>query len=423
MAILGTGNGVARRMSVSYLASDSAAVLFGNVGSVAFRFALNIVIARLAGAHQMGVYIAVSALTFIIGRIADLGLPNALVYFARAQRSSARRCVLLCLVHSVFMLPAAVLLLHFSALLGLANAESSEVIAQFWPVLGALATVQLLGGLLAQLLIPLDGFRSYALAMTISPVISSAICLSLGKGLDVSQLFIAVLIGEAAAAALALWMALRATRATSHAAPLPGFATIYGYALKTYIGTSMKAIGQRGDRLILSWFLPGSMLAAYGVAIALRDTAVLPITARSQVLRNELIDLSQRPDDHTASEYLRRQLIRWSIISAAMAAALALAAPLLVPAFYGEEFRPAVRIFMVLSAALPMLAVATLCWTGMLSQARAGAVSLGLVVSGVFNLVGLYVGATVDGVMGACWGSLIASFVAAGWWLMASFKR
>jgi O-antigen/teichoic acid export membrane protein len=411
-----------RRVGLSYLASDGAAILFGNVGSVGLRFVLNIVIARLAGASQMGMYIALSALTFIIARITDLGLPNAVVYFARVQKSAARRCVWICVLHSVFVLPATIVLLHFSTFLGLVDPGSSEYVASLWLLISALATMQLLGGLLGQLLIPLDGFRGYGLVMTISPAISGWVCLSMGKGIEVPQLLTAVLIGEGCAAALALGLVWRATRPAVDAASAPGFRTIYGYAIKTYFGTSMKAIGQRGDRLILSWFLPSALLAAYGVAIALRDSAVLPVTSRSMLLRNQLTDRAQQTEDRTGTSYLKRELTRWVIIMTAGAAGLALAMPTLVPAFYGAEFRPAIGVFVVLSATLPMIVVATFCWTSMLSAGKAGLVSAGLTVGSVLNLVGLYAGAATGGVMGACWGAVIASVATAGWWLAVSFR-
>jgi O-antigen/teichoic acid export membrane protein len=424
MAKHGARNGLRRRTGLaSYLTTGGAAVWFGNFGSVGLRFALNIVVARLAGANQMGVYIALSALTYIIGRITDLGLPNAIVYFARAQKSSARRCISLCLMHSAFMLPASIVLLFFSDFLGLVGPDFSEMIASLWLLLGALSTVQLLGGLLGQLLIPLDGYKSYGLVMTTSPAIAALVCLALGEGILASEVLTAVLIGEGCAAALALGLLVRVTRRFEGAAPSPGLATIYRYAIKTYPGTSMKALGQRADRLILSWFLPASLLAAYGVGIALRDAAVLPITTQSMLLRNKLIDREQRGEARLAVMHLKRELIRWSIVAAAIAAGLALAAPVVVPALYGAEFRPAVRIFIVLSATLPMLAAATLCWTGLLSAGRAGTVTFGLILGGVLNLIALYVGAALNGVMGACWGALTASVIAAAWWLVATFRR
>jgi O-antigen/teichoic acid export membrane protein len=102
---------------------------------------------------------------------------------------------------------------------------------------------------------------------------------------------------------------------------------------------------------------------------------------------------------------------------------MAAAARLFVPALYGAEFQRAVPIVSVLALTLPMLTIATLCWTGMLSAGKASLVSIGLIATGVFNLIALYAGASLGGVITACWGSVLASVIAAVWWLVANFLR
>jgi O-antigen/teichoic acid export membrane protein len=404
------------------LHSDSTAVWIGNFGSVGLRFALNVLIARLAGADQMGIYVAVLALTVIIGRLTDLGLPNSLVYFVRSHRSSTRRCVAVCVAHSAVMFPASIALLLSATSLGLVNADSASLIAKTWPALAALATIQLLGSLLSQILIPLNGFRSYGLTMTVSPIITIAGCLWFGADLDAGGIIIATLAGESCGALCGLALVLRAMpreAASGTAATLVG---IYQYALKTYVGTSLKVLGQRGDRIILSWFLPNTLLAAYAVAVSLRDNASLPVTTHAMLLRNVLIDKEQRGAGPAgARAYLRRELLRWSLLTAGLAAALAASAPLLLPVLYGSQFKTAVGVLAILSGTLPAIAVASLCWTGLLAAGRPGFVSFGLILGGVVNLVALYFGTQIGAVIGASWGSLLASLVIAAWWLIATF--
>src|SRR5665213_1024398 len=114
------------------LSGDTVAVWAGNFGAVFLRFALNVLIARLGGADQMGIFVALTAFTFIIARLTDLGLPNAIVYFVRSHRQSTSRCVSVCLLHSVFMLPASIVLLKTASVLGLTNEGSRQLIASSW---------------------------------------------------------------------------------------------------------------------------------------------------------------------------------------------------------------------------------------------------------------------------------------------------
>src|SRR4051794_33737551 len=107
------------------ISDHRTAVWLGNFGSVALRFALSVLVARLAGADQMGIYVAVVALTVIIERITDFGLPNALVYFVRAHPASTRRCLIVCLVQGVFVLPVSIFLLLSAQAVGLVNADLS----------------------------------------------------------------------------------------------------------------------------------------------------------------------------------------------------------------------------------------------------------------------------------------------------------
>jgi O-antigen/teichoic acid export membrane protein len=403
------------------LKSESTAVWIGNFGSVGLRFALNVLIARLAGADQMGIYVAVLALTIIIGRLTDLGLPNSLVYFVRSHRSSARRCVAVCLAHSVLMFPASIALLFSATSLGLANADSAGLIAKAWPALAALATIQLLGSLLSQILIPLNGFRSYGLMMIVSPIVTIAGCLWLGAGLGASGLITATLTGESCGAMCGLALVLRAMTREPLAATPVTLVAIYKYALKTYVGTSLKVLGQRGDRIILSWLLPNSLLAAYAVAVSLRDNASLPITTHSMLLRNILIDKEHRgAGPASARAYLRRELVRWGFLTGGLAVALAALAPIVLPVLYGAQFQSAVPVFAILAASLPAVAIATLCWAGLLSAGRPGFMSFGLILGGVANLAALTIGALADGVIGASIGSLVASFAIAGWYLLAT---
>jgi O-antigen/teichoic acid export membrane protein len=205
--------------------------------------------------------------------------------------------------------------------------------------------------------------------------------------------------------------------------PAVTIAEIYSYGVKTYFGTAVKAIGQRGDRLILAWFVPSSMVAAYAIAIALRDAAALPITAHATVLRNRFIDVASSKDLRALGQTLHREVARWFILMAVVAAAVAAVTPLVVPYIYGEQLRPAVPLFSILFATLPTLAIVGFCSTLMLAMRRAGAVSAGYLAGAALNCIGLYAGAKMGGAVGAAWGALVASLASAAWWLVAAGIR
>jgi O-antigen/teichoic acid export membrane protein len=397
-------------------------LLLSNFGQVGLRLLLSLLIARLAGPERMGVYVALTALTFIIARIADAGLPNAILYFARARKAAVRKCLWVSSVHGAVMLPLVTILVLVSDRLGLANSESSVIIAEAWPILVVLGTVQLSGALITQLLIPLESYKAYGIAVTLSPLVSIAICGLHGHDLTISKILTAVLTGESSAALVAFAMVVRATRGAQEAGPSPGVGAIYSYAIKSYFGTSMKAIGQRADRLILSLLVPNSALAAYAIAMSLRDSALLPFNSHSMVLRNRLIDREAHAGLIAARALLRIELIRWTVVAAVLAGTLMTAAPFVVPILYGAEYHPAIGVLIIIGATLPALGVATFCWTALLSSARPTTVSLGLVVTGLVNLAALYVGARTGGVLGASIGALIASLLAAAWWLLAAFR-
>lgn len=406
------------------LASDTASVLAGNVGSVLARFGLNIAIARLAGAHEMGLYVALGALAIIVVRLSDCGLPNAVVYFSRLERSAAHRCLLVCLAHCAVVLPLSVALLYAAASFGLAELSQTDNLFSLLVSLGALATMQLLNSLFQQLLITFERFNVYCVGMLMSPALAVTLCLALGGPLEVRDLVLITLLGETLAAVLTfaiLWW--QALPAVPSAPPVVTIGDLYSYGLKTYFGTAVKAIGQRGDRLILAWFVPSSMVAAYAIAIALRDAAALPINAHATVLRNRFIDVASKHDRMPLGKALYREVARWFILMAAAASAFAALTPWLVPSIYGEQLRPAVPLFGILFGTLPTLVVAAFCSTAMLARRRAGAVGAGYLAGAAMNCIGLYAGALTGGAIGAAWGALVASLVSAAWWLVAARIR
>jgi O-antigen/teichoic acid export membrane protein len=112
---------------------------------------------------------------------------------------------------------------------------------------------------------------------------------------------------------------------------------------------------------------------------------------------------------------LRRSLL----LLAPLAAALALAAPWLVPALFGSAFQPAVRVTQVLAGAALFLSLNAVLSDGFRGMSRpavpalAEVASLGLAVALLWLLIPRY------GIMGAAGASLAAN--AAGFVLMAAW--
>lgn len=401
------------------LVDRKLAVWIGNFGAIFLRFVQNILIARLAGPEQMGVFVALTAYSLVFSRIADLGLPTSLIYYMRMSRETSRRCLEVCLIHGFFVLLVALLLFFSVPNLGLSSDVVGQNINACLFMLAVMVAAVFLETVLGQMLVPLDAYRSYAIVMFTSPLVMIIGVLIRGKGLDSVSLVVSLMTGEVCAAAVAIALMARAVRSLPTAKTKLSLRAIYEYALKTYVGTTMKVLALRADKIVLSMFVSPAALAAYALATSMRDNAMQPVNTHAMLLRNHLIDVERKPDGRRLSVlYLRRDCRRWAIVSFGIAVTLIVLCPVLVPLMYGQSFMSAVNLFMVIGLGLPMLSVSGLCWTGLLSSRRPGMVSVGMALTGAINLLALYVGVRNGSIMLAAWlllGSMCAMSVVWGY--------
>lgn len=168
------------------------------------------------------------------------------------------------------------------------------------------------------------------------------------------------------------------------------------------------------NRLVDKWFIAVFEPGDFGVyAVAAQEVpllAVLPY-AGGAALVTKLVDAFHRSDLDDARRQWLRLTGSMALVVAPLGIGLILIAPELIPAVFGDEFRPGVLPFQIFTAVTVhrvaeygMLLRAAGCTTELL---RVASITLGA------NFVLAGTGAWLGGMSGSAWGTLMASAI--GW--------
>jgi O-antigen/teichoic acid export membrane protein len=191
------------------------------------------------------------------------------------------------------------------------------------------------------------------------------------------------------------------------------------FGLQTQAAQATQGLNMRVGALALSLTASAAMLGHYAVAAGITGFFVTFGQAIGVVVLPDVAARDERARPLRVAVLLRRSLL----LLAPLAALLALAAPWLVPALFGLEFAPAVRVTQVLAAAALFLSLNAVLSDGFRGMSLPGvpavaeAASLAVAVALLWLLIPRY------GLMGAASASLAANalgFVLMMAWLARS---
>lgn len=180
------------------------------------------------------------------------------------------------------------------------------------------------------------------------------------------------------------------------------------YGAKAYVGSIGTQFWARADFLILNYYAGPATLGQYAVATAVAERVWLLDSAVSQVTLHQVIRSS--PDQ--AANLVARTSRNVLLVSGLASIALAIVSPVLVPALFGEEFRPAVLPLVLLLPGVLALGVARPVSSYFFGQlGKPGITSYLSVLTAAVGVAAYLILIPPFGLAGAAIGSSIAYFV------------
>jgi O-antigen/teichoic acid export membrane protein len=359
--------------------------------------------ARLLGPVGEGQLAAIQTWPILLGSLAMLGLPEALVYFISREPARGRQlsstAVLMGLVASVTVGGIAWVVMPM-----LLSSQDHAVI-------DAARVFLLIGVIFAFVGIPhgsLRGARQFRAwnVLRIAPGLAwlAILCVAWAMGrasaVPLSRWF---LVGVAAVGLPVLVVAGRRLRGTVR----PSFGDagpLLRFGLPSVLTTVPQTINLRLDQLMIVALLPARYLGLYVVAVAWSGAITPALSAIGSVL---FPHISAEPDQDRKTRALVTALQGATVIGVVVTVVLLAVAPFGIPFVYGSRFEGAVVPALVLVPAGGVLAWAGVAEEGLRGFGRPGLVLVAEGVGAVMTVATLPVLLHFLGILGAALASLL----------------
>jgi O-antigen/teichoic acid export membrane protein len=322
----------------------SALLFAAQIVSLVLTFAASILIARALGPDGRGVLALVGVLSDMVIWFVTLGLGSA--YQVLAGKGDVPRAALAgnCLLLSLALGGVAALGVFAAAPWLLASAFRGLTVRQ----LGLAAAALPFGALTfltSNLLIGAGLVRAQAGLQVGSAAFSAAaaaiVLYGFGLGVDAMVVLLVVTAALVAAAHVAV-LAGAWGLSFRGAAGIAREALAYG--LRAYVGTVTSYVWLRADVVILNWFAGPRAVGWYSLAGGLAEKLWLLDSSVGRAVLPRVIGADRAGAADLAGRAARHLLL----VTGLAAAALAILSPWLIPAIYGEAFRPSVLPFVLL---------------------------------------------------------------------------
>lgn len=390
-----------------------------------------ILAARLLGPAGRGELAAAIVWAGVLGTVAQLGMPQALIYHA-ARDSEATPTLLTTALGLLLAQSAAVILLG--------QLLVSLTLARWQPAVVPAVRLYLFsipGALLGTYLCAIaQGLRRFHLASVVRTAMAATYILALVAAFawrwqragDVVALFLAL---QAATALVLLLIFLRfyvgrpcpsALSASHFRFDWARLRELLRYGLKAAWGDISWIANARLDQFVMSAFVSTSALGQYAVAVSYATTLFPLSGAFAMVLFPHVA--TGRPGQ--ARRQIKRALT-WNLtVSTAGAIGLALFSPWLLPWLFGMEFQAAVWPAVLLLGGTVILGSNYVLSDGLRGLGRPALPSAAQLVGVVVTVVALLLLLPVLGIMGAAVASVLsygAALLYLGWGLRRVIKR
>ncbi|MEW5985863.1 MAG: oligosaccharide flippase family protein [Chloroflexota bacterium] len=387
-------------------ARDVALTAGGNFSVTVAGAVGGILAARLLGPAGRGELAAAIVWAGVLGTVAQLGMPQALIYHTARDAEATP---------TIFTTALGLLLAQSAAVILLGQLLVSLTLARWQPAVAPAVRYYLLSipcTLLSTYLCAIaQGLRRFHLASLVRTAMAATYILALvvafawrwqGAG-DVLALFLAL---QAATALILLLIFLR----------LYGSGRLDGVRLRELIGYGLKAAGgdvawianARLDQFVMSAFVSPSALGQYAVAVSYATT-LFPLSGALAMVLFPHVANGRRGQ---AGGRIKRALAWNLVVSAAGAIVLALVSPLLLPWLFGVEFQAAVWPAVLLLGGTVILGSNYVLSDGLRGLGRPALPSAAQLMGVGVTVVGLLLLLPVLGIMGAAVASVLSYGVA-----------
>lgn len=312
----------------------------------------SIIVARMLGAAGIGTYAISHALLFVFTVLCELGLPQALAYYAGRDEWSggplARG-----IIGASFALaaPGVVLALVCFALLG------DSVPGMTWPMAIALAFAlpfSLLWRIGPQAALAQERFEDFAL-LDASPALLLCPASIIGAAINDTQ---GAVIGLAVATigsgiAVILWLRRAAQATATDLSPPGGVRAVLGFGMPAWGSELLMQLNLRVDLVLVGVYAGAAAGGVYSIALSVTSIAwtvmaafaisVLPRSARLQAhSERDLIEITER---HASDARTTRHTV---LAMAPMGVAILILLTIGIPLLYGDQFNRSVGLGLIL---------------------------------------------------------------------------
>jgi O-antigen/teichoic acid export membrane protein len=302
-------------------------------------------LARMLGPHQRGQLAALLLWPTVIAYVGSLGIPAAATYYVAQQRSSARaigrHLLSFAVLQTIILLPVHAVWLYL-----LVRDETTTV------QVAAAITLVAIPAFLAQWygLAILQGARRFREfnVVRLGSIATYAALILIFFVTDVKTLPLpaAAYVGSVAIFAIATALiAARVIRERSEPGEEFSRRRLVNFGLRGIIGTDTPLEAFRLDQIVLALFLGPAALGIYIVGLAFTN---LPTFIGRAIGLVAFPSVASRAAAEDARRAMWRFLWGTFTVNTVMTVAILIAAPWLVPLFFGESFGPAVRITQIL---------------------------------------------------------------------------
>jgi antigen flippase len=376
-----------------------------------------ILIARVLGPDGSGAYYVAQSLLLLLTVSVSLGIEHGIAYYVSSGDWGPRRAssVALRMALAVGLLGAA---LGLAARLLVPSAFASLSVGETAAVVGGLP-FGLTWFYVSFIALATDRYEAYV----IPPAAQSALALVLvapgALAFDVTGAVVGLAVSNAIVGTGAAIWARRALPGSAAPTERPMLRRAISFGIKGYAANALQLLNYRLDLFILSAVASTAAVGRYSVAVAVTSVLWLLPQGLSDVLFPRVARLSAREgqDAETHREMVEVKSLRHVTLAVVAATAvLAGALLLLVVPVYGEDFRPAIDLGLILLPGVALIGI-----SGVLSATIVGRgkpiYSLYIALITTPLTIGLYAGLIpwldATGAAIASSGSYAASFVLA----------
>lgn len=318
-----------------------------------------VVIARMLGPEGSGAYALAQNLLLVLTVATTLGLQNGIAYYVSAGAWASR--------------PAAVAgarIALVAGLVGAALAVAARLLApSAFAGLPLWATAVVAAGIPFALTwffvsfaaLAIDRYEAYVLPPALQSTLALVLAAPAAAAFGVEGAVVGLAVSGAVVAVGMVCWAWRALPAEHMPDPPGMLRRAVSFGIKGYVANALQQLNYRLDLFILSAVASAALVGQYAVAFAVTSVLWLLPMALSEVLFPRVAQLSARPGDD-AQVYremvevkaLRHVTLAVLVMTLLLAAVLAV---LVVP-IYGEQFRPAIELGLILLPGVGALGIA-----------------------------------------------------------------